>query len=140
MLFWRGIKLAWWVHCSVGWLHSCLTMFKCLEVTLIRLLVGGLFDGGLVEHLMGWGFILLEWRLHGGDDVCWFVRRLLMVMRGRWCLVELCRRLHSSWLMVVHCLLGRRLVQLRWWGHCGGMVHTKVVLLVQTNCCGMVDL
>ena len=61
-----------------------------------------------------------------------------MVMWGRWYLVELCRGLHCSWLLV-HRLLGRRLVQLRWWNHCGGVVPTKVVLLGRSNCCGMVD-
>ena len=62
MLLGRCIQLGWRVHCCVEWLHSCLTLFKCLEVTLIRLL-----DRWLVGHLVGRGFILLDWRFHGGD-------------------------------------------------------------------------
>ena len=57
-----------------------------------------------------------------------------MVMWRWWWLVELRRGMHCSRLLV-HSL--RRLVQLCWWNHCGGMVNTKVVLL-RSNCGGMV--
>ena len=70
MLLGRLVQLGWGVHRCVEWLHSCLTLFKCLEVTLIRLLVGGLFDRWLVGRLDavdGWSFVLLDRRFHGGD-------------------------------------------------------------------------
>ena len=70
MLLWRLIQLGWGMHRCVEWLHSCLTLFKCLEVTLIRLLVRGLFERRLVGRLVGvvgWGFILFDRRFHGGD-------------------------------------------------------------------------
>ena len=66
MLIGRLIQLGWGMHRCVEWLHSCLTLFKCLEVTLIRLLVRGLFDRRLVS-VVGWGFILFGRRFHGGD-------------------------------------------------------------------------
>ena len=66
MLLWRLIQLGWGMHRCVEWLHSCLTLFKCLEVTLIRLLVRGLLDRRLVA-VVGWGFVLLHRRFHGGD-------------------------------------------------------------------------
>ena len=71
MLFGRRIQLSWGMHRCVKWLQSCLNVFKCLKVALIRLLVGSLFDWRMVmplAALVGWGFVLLDWGFHSGDS------------------------------------------------------------------------